>query len=391
MKREQHHMTPGYAAILLLLAVLWGCKDPYVSPYKSPVTGYLVVEGYISGNSVTQFTLSRSVPLPGDSTLPTENGATMQIQGSDNSSYSLTDTGGGVYSSIDTLNLNPQLEYRLSIQTSNGEKYLSDFVPYKITPAIDSVNWVENGDNSIQIYVNTHDPANNTHYYQWSWEQIFEYHSAEESDDYYDKDTTPAQVVPRPAALQVFRCWSGNSSTSIIIDNTLKLASDVVYEQPLNEIPPNSIESSVLYTMLVKQYALTANGYSFLSLMQNNTESLGSIFDSQPTQLSGNIHSLTTPSELVIGYVSAGTVQTQRLWIYRSQLRSTYYFTCPGPDTVIENDPKAIMGAYFYNVFTPEYYGTKADGQSGWFSNQTYCLVCTTEQGTNIKPTFWPN
>ena len=90
-----------------------GCKQPYVSPYKNPITGYLVVEGYISGNSITQFSLTRTIALPGDSTLPTVDGATVQVEGSDNSTYALTDTGHGSYISIDTLNLNPQLQYRL--------------------------------------------------------------------------------------------------------------------------------------------------------------------------------------------------------------------------------------------------------------------------------------
>ena len=182
----------AYIWLLLgLPVVFWRCKDPYISPYKSPATGYLVVEGYISGNTTTQFMLSRSIPLPGDSTLPTESGATVQILGSDNSSYPLTGMGNGVYSTIDTLKINPQLQYRLSIKTSNGAQYLSDLVPYKSTPPIDSINWIQNGDYSIQIYANTHDPANNTHYYLWNYDQTYEYHSAEDSYDYWDKDTTP--------------------------------------------------------------------------------------------------------------------------------------------------------------------------------------------------------
>jgi Domain of unknown function (DUF4249) len=378
-------MTLSYAAILLQ-AVLWGCKDPYVSPYKSPPTGYLVVEGYISGNSVTQFTLTRTIPLPGDSTLPTENGATVQIQGSDNSSYPLTGMGNGVYSTADTLALNPQLEYRLSIQTSSGEKYLSDFAPYKVTPSIDSVSWVLNNDYSVQLYVNTHDPANNTRYYQWSWDQTFEYHSSEESYVYYDMDTTPPQVVLRPPADQVYRCWSGSSSTTVLIDNTSQLSADVVYLQPINYIPPNNVQLSVLYSILVKQYALTADGYTFLSLMQKNTESLGSIFDAQPTQITGNIHCLTTPSELVIGYVSAGTVQAQRIWISRTQVLSSFSDTCPGPDTNIPNIALDLERAFKYGGLVPEYLGLQ-----GWVSNVAECVDCTTQGGTNVKPSFWPN
>jgi hypothetical protein len=77
---------------------------------------------------------------------------------------------------------------------------------------------------------------------------------------------------------------------------------------------------SVLYSIFVRQYALTEDGYNFLSLMQSNTESLGTIFDPQPSQLKGNIQCLTNPNEPVVGYVSAGTVQQQRIFISRNQL-----------------------------------------------------------------------
>src|ERR1700761_3028208 len=98
MTSSTYHIILSCAAILVLVPMLWGCKDPYVSPYKTPATGYLVIEGYISANTPSQFRLSRSIPLPGDSTLPAENSATVLIEGSDNSTYPLTAQGNGIYS-----------------------------------------------------------------------------------------------------------------------------------------------------------------------------------------------------------------------------------------------------------------------------------------------------
>jgi hypothetical protein len=379
-----------FCYLLFFITVLGSCTDPYVSPYKPLPTGYLVVEGYISGNTTTQFSLTRSIELPGDSTLPVEDGAQVQVEGNDNSAYVLKGLGNGVYSSVDTLQLLPTVQYRLRIQTTGGESYLSDFVPYKITPAIDSINYINNSDGT-EIYANTHDPSNNTRYYQWNYDQVYEYHSAEESFYYYDKDTVPPGIEPRPAADEVYRCWTSGSSTTIILNSTAKLAQDEVYLQPLKNIPVNDIQSSVLYSILVRQYALTADGYNFLSLMQKNSESLGSIFDAQPSQVPGNIHSLTHPSEQVIGYVSAGTVQHQRFFLSRYQANNKYFYSCPFPDTALSMSDSSIKVNFASGNYTPIEMVQLSTGISDWLANGTDCIVCTLHGGTNVKPSFWPN
>ncbi|HEV2478190.1 MAG TPA: DUF4249 domain-containing protein [Puia sp.] len=380
--------TTTIGITFIFLVIVWGCRDVYVSPYKSPPTGYLVVEGYISGNSVTQFTLTRTVPLPGDPTIPTVDGATVQVEGSDNSIYPLTDLGGGIYSSIDTLNLNPQLRYRLRIQTTN-DQYLSDLVPYKSTPPIDSINWVQDGTRQVRIYANTHNPADTTGYYRWDFTQIYEHDAGEDGVFYYDKDTVPKMVLARSPSMLTYRCWTTSSSTSIIIANTTKLSSDVIYEQPVKTIPPDDIQLSVLYTILVRQYAITADAYAFLNLMQQNTESLGSIFDAQPSQITGNIHSLTNAGEKIIGYVSAGTVQQQRIWIQRYQVLDAYSDPCPIKDTIIGNDSASLWNAFGQGPFSPLVQGPSCG--NCWLSNYKDCQDCREQGGVTQKPIIWPN
>jgi Domain of unknown function (DUF4249) len=375
--------------LCFLTLVLWRCKDPYISPYKSPQTGYLVVEGYISGNTTTQFTLSLTIPLPGDSTIPKEDGATVQVEGNDNTVYPLVGQGNGVYSSVDTLALNAQVQYRLRIGRSNGEQYLSSFAQYKVTPAFDSVSWVNTG-GTVQIYANSHDPSNNTRYYQWEYNQTWEYHSAEQSL-YMFVPGNPAQVTFRPDSLQIYTCWENGNSTSLLLGNTTKLAQDVVYEAPLVSIPPNNVELGILYTILVKQYALTADGYNFLSIMQKNTESLGSIFDLLPSGTVSNIQCLTNSKEQVIGWVSAGTVQQQRIWIARDQVPSNYSFECQKPDTVLPQDVKSITNNFGgYGLFTPIYFLPPPGQYVGWASNYSGCIDCRLQGGTTTKPSFWP-
>ena len=384
-------MTKRRIQILLcfLTLILWRCKDPYVSPYKSPQTGYLVVEGFISGNTATQFTLSQSIPLPGDSTIPKEDGATVQVEGNDNTTYPLKGQGNGVYSSVDTLALNPQVQYRLRIGRSNGEQYLSSFVPYKVTPAFDSVSWV-NTNGAVQIYANTHDPSNNTRYYQWEYDETWEYRSAEQSL-YMFMPGSPPKVVSRPDSLEIYTCWQNDNSTSLLLGNTTKLAQDLVYEAPLVLIPPDNVKLGILYTIIVKQSALTADGYNFLSIMQKNTESLGSIFDLLPSGTVSNIQCLTNSKEEVIGWVSAGTVQQQRIWISRDQVKSNYIFECQKLDTVLPEDSASIVKNFGgYGLFLPIFYDAPPGPKVGWQSNYSGCIDCRLQGGTTTKPSFWP-
>lgn len=361
-----------------------GCKDEYISPYKAPSTGYLVVEGYISGNTRTQFTLSRTIPLPGDSTPPPETGAKVQVEGSDNSIWPLPEGSPGAYS--DSFTLNPQLKYRLRIQTLEGETYLSDFVPFKITPPIDSISWT-NGPDGVVIYASTHDPANATRYYQWNWDQTYEYASGEYSEfEYYP---TANAVFIRPDSDQINHCWISATSTSILVSTSTKLANDVISLYPIKMIPPNDIQISILYSILVRQYALTEDGYNFLNLMQKNTESLGTIFDAQPSQITGNVHSLTHPTEQVIGWVSAGTVTNQRIYISRAQVLSSYVFSCELKDTLLPADTDLRKNFSFeYVPVTADYFGLTL---LGYYSNYETCVDCRKfNGGVNKKPYYWP-
>lgn len=369
---------------LVFCCWLCQCVQTYVSPYKSPSTGYLVVEGYISANTPTQYTLTRTIGLPGDSGIPAVTGASVQVEGSDNSVHPLPEQGNGVYGDT-TIPFNPAVQYRLRIGTANGESYLSDFVPVKISPQIDSVNWVYSENNGVNIYVNTHDPNNATRYYRWSYSQTWQYIMPERSYYVYNLDSNA--VIPRLPNQEVNRCWRNVASTDLLIDNTAKLSQDIVYAFPLVNIPNNTEQLSSLYSIQVTQYAMTEDAYNFLSQLVLNTESLGSIFDTQPTELTGNIHCLNNPAEQVIGYVSAGTVQQQRIFIAENQLPYwEYLIICRSPDIMLPNIPDSLKFFFYYNDYTPI-----APAFGSITANITACLDCTSLGGSNQKPSFWPN
>ena len=108
-------------AVILLVA---GCKEKYISPVPPVVTGFLVVEGVINnGEGETNIKLSRTVSL-NDNAVVKETGAFVRLQGTNNTSYILTENNEGIYS-IANLNLDTSFKYRLAVNTGNNQEYLS--------------------------------------------------------------------------------------------------------------------------------------------------------------------------------------------------------------------------------------------------------------------------
>ncbi len=385
-----NNMKKIYTFTLLLLAL--GCRDKYNAPVISPSTGYLVVEGNInSGNGTTTITLSRTTKL--DSfTIKYEQGAIVKVEGDDNSSYSLAETGAGQYTA--DLNLNPTVKYKVSITTSNGKQYVSDLAQVKTNPPIDSISWQQEHD-GVGIYINTHDPQNNTRYYQWEFVETWEFHSHYVTSLKYfvDNNTMPPSyaVVYRNGLhnpdSSLYVCYQSAPSSNIFIGSTAKLSNDVVY-LPLVFIPHADWKLSVLYSIEVKQHALTKEGYEFLERMKKNTETTGSVFDAQPSELNGNIHCITDPTEPVIGYINISPVYSKRIFISNSQLPDWgYEQSCFRMEIDNISDSIKLKGL----GLTPTY--PNKLGMFGailtFYVSSVECVDCTL-RGTNVKPSFWP-
>jgi hypothetical protein len=283
------------------------------------------------------------------------------------------------------LNLNPAIRYRIYIQTSNNKEYASDYVNLKTTPSIDSVTWTVEND-GIQIYVTTHDPENNTRYYRWNAEETWQYVSAFYSSYMYKNK----QMLGRYGDDLIFTCWQSDQTKEIYLGSSARLTNDVIYRQPITFTPVGSGKLMEKYSILVKQYALSQQGYEYWQILEKNTESTGSIFDAQPSELQGNIRCLTNPQEPVIGFVDASSVQQKRIFIVGRFLPfrtpNIGYEFCQ-LDTV-PNTPTDLEITFASNFFLP----INPIGSAGivaYTYSFKHCVDCREKGGTNIKPDFW--
>ena len=365
--------------------LLGNCKVPYDPPLKNGQTNFLVVGGFIDGAAPTVIKLSRTRMVSNNDTatqIP-ELFATVLIEDDQNNSYQLGASGDGTYSSFNTLNLNPANKFRVRIITAGGKEYVSDFVAYKVSPEIDKIGW-KLKDDGLQVFLNTHDANDATKYYRWEYNETWEFHTTYPTGLIY----LPASNTVVPRNDQVYTCWQSNNFSSILIGSSAKLQHDVIEQAPLLYIPPHSQKTSVLYSILVKQYALDVEGYNYWEAMRNNTEKIGSIFDPQPNQTVGNVHAVSDAAELVVGYIGAGSTVETRHFIKNSEMPQGWNLSSGCETIEVPNIPDSLS-FYFTGGYMPISENLTPSNSILYTSALSECVDCTLH-GTNIKPDFWP-
>jgi hypothetical protein len=379
-------------AVSILAIVITGCKKPYNPVIVASNTNYLVVEGVInSGQDSTIIHLSRTLNISDTTKVNPESGAQVTVESDQNTIYPIQEISKGVYASP-SLNLDAAHKYHLHIKTTDGKEYLSDPEAVKPTPPIDSVGFSVQG-SGIQLYVNTHDPNNSTHYYRWDYTETWNFHAKYETS----LITDGTKLNLRTPAQEIFTCFGNQGSSTILLGSSAKLAQDVIYQSPLTQVASTSEKLETKYSILVKQYALTTDAYNFYTNLKKNTEQLGSIFAAQPSELAGNIHCVTNPAETVVGYITVTNVQQKRIFISNNQLpdawQPVYPYQCE-LDTLLfshqggQNDVALFLIPLGSTEYAIGGVSDKFGNLLGYLSADSECADCTI-RGTNVQPPFW--
>lgn len=366
--------------IIFFIAVVFGCVEPYNPPAIDQVVDLLVVDGFINASENTAHVrLSKATPLAETGAGTPEQFANVMIEDDQGNSFPLNEIQPGDYT-LSNAPFSFLRKYRVVIISQNSKNYYSDFIELTHTPAIDSVNWKPGFQHhGIDIYVNTHDDANKTHYYQWTFGETWEYTST------YPAAFRIENGVVLPLEESVYHCWSSETSTEILIGSTVQLSADVIREFRLLSIPVPSLRLSYRYSMLVQQRALSKEAYDFYLQLKKSTESLGGLFDPMPSRVLGNLHS-DNADEPVLGYFSGGEITEKRIFITLSDLPPDLVqlprYNCP-----VDSIPVAEIGNTA-NILLINSYGEREILGYTTAANRN-CMDCRNEGGTITKPDFW--
>ncbi len=362
------------------------CVAPYEPPIIENGVSILVVDGSLNTAGESVIRLTRTQNISDAKTAPVELKASVSFISDDGSAYALTEVGNGNYS-LPAQVFDITKQYRLNIRTADQKEYASEFVPVTKSPAIDSVTWKVTSDKGVQIYVSTHDAESTTRFFRWSFDETWKYTAA------YNSNFEWSNGEPILRKENIYVCYRTAASGKIVIGNTEGLSEDIISEHPLQYLDQRNEKIRYKYSVLVKQYALSKNAYDYWLQLQKNTESLGTLFDPQPSQLTGNITCISDPTESVLGYFVAGSTSEKRIFISSDNLpRARTYITAfdgCSADTLQVRDIPRLRPKELSNIYLLDPLPSGPGPILRYSTTTAACADCRAAGGSVTKPNFW--
>jgi hypothetical protein len=365
--------------IILLLTVIYAasCVSQF-TPDISTQEKYLTVHGLITDEFRRyEIKLTLSKPLDETSAEVPARGAAVTVSDNDGNIYLFTETSPGIYRSDSTLFKGiPCMTYKLMIQ-HDGKQYESSPCLLTAAPPIDTVtheiydreiNASGETEKVVRVALSSHDPASETHYFRWTFEETWELHLPFNQLTYFTSV-----------------CWNSEKSHSILIANTEALSEDRVTDFTLTVFNNSTDRGQYKYSMLVHQHSINRQEYEFWDKVKKISENTGGLYDVIPASVQGNVQCTSDPSELVLGYFSVSGVSSRRIFIRSPLVVPDLYSGKCVEDIIPKNPSLPGLGreVWVLNEITSE------AGSVMWeITRNISCTDCA-YIASNIKPDYW--
>lgn len=392
--------------VLIYFSIL-SCTEPYALQTET-FEDILVVEASITNELKTQeIKLTRTYQLEQFNPL-IETKAKIYVKDNLGNQYNFEEINGKYLSTVPfqaVLNSN----YTLHIATADGGVYVSNNQKLTTATSIESINAnvaSKNGENGVQISINSKDLTNTSKYYRYTYEETA-------------KVTVPkwnafdAVLSPNGPFIQgiyknittVLRigesktCYTTKNSSDLILTNTLNNIEDKVTNFPVRFISDQDYTIAERYSIKIMQYVQNQESFKFYNTLLKLSSSGSLLSQFQPGLLVGNIKSQLNPNEKVIGFFEVSSVSEKRLFfnfsdIFGNQPKPSYFNECTLQEYESDDfksfqlDGDPAEGIQLRSIIASRqqlYYNNDANI---FYMVNPVCGDCRTFS-SNIKPTFW--
>jgi hypothetical protein len=326
--------------LMLILITIIGCVKTITFDIESDSEPSIVIIGEIT-TAPGPYTIEIYQTVPFFD--PASSISTTKVNDADVTLYDLTtgrfekliNTSPGIYST-DINGIRGEIGHRYFIGINAfGKNYQS--LPAEITtvPELDSIayeltfNQQINSQNEItevptvDITISFNDPLEESNFLLWKWSGTSEVKTFPELYINYQDGTPTIEPLPCSEGINCFccTCWVDHP-----IRNTFSVYNDVytngnyVQNFPVISIPANATYFDQEMKVVINQYSLDNEAYSFWKGIISNIEDQSTLFATPAVTQMGNIMNINDPDEIVLGYFFASDVTSREIKIEASQL-----------------------------------------------------------------------
>ncbi len=233
--------------------------------------------------------------------------------------------------------------YKLEFEKANGEKFASSLekmLPVsKINRVFDTFNSTGIKDkladggqiSSNDIFIDFDDPSKEKNFYRWKWKS-FEIQNICETckqGRYFRSQSNlgPSGECKTDTDLEannVFDYLCDSFCWDIFLSNKLDIFSDIYTDglaQKNKLVAQIPLYQSNPCLVVIEQYSLNANAYRYLKLLNDQSVNTGTLADTPPAPIKGNMSNLSNPTQLILGYFTASGIEEVRYMMSRKNSR----------------------------------------------------------------------
>ena len=319
-----------YIIFLSLFSILNSCIEEFNAATVESEDAIVIEASITNEFKFQRILISRTHKLEEDEPI-SESGAAVKVITSSNTEYTFHETEPGIYLSDVQFNALPNISYQLSVTTNNGREYASQSIELTSSSStIENVYAVretnEDGVDGIGIYIDSFDPANNSKYYGYEFEETYQIIAPFWMPDEFliipSTATTPTILTTTPRTQEERECYTTINSFGKVLTDTNLLSEDRVSKFLVKFFPSDDIRLNSRYSILIKQYTQSIEAYNHLETLNDLSSSESLLSQNQPGFLAGNIFSMNNPNEKILGFFEVSSVTEERLFINRSDFFS---------------------------------------------------------------------
>ena len=310
---------------MVLGLIMSACVEP-ISFETEPTGGQLIVNGTLTNTSGPCEVSLKITDQSEDFPVPLSN-AQIALVSDDGQQEPFYEQAAGSYRTKSIIQAQPGDTYHLVITLSDGKTYRSqpetmpenigtDTAYYEVVrEEVVSGRGILFKDRLLKAYVDSQVPPSDVSLYlKWDVETVY----------------SVTTVIKSPLGDQIIECFFyeyPNAQEILLFDRPSSASPNKLQRQL---VATREIDYSFLerHYFNVIQSSITRQAHTYWSQVGELSNRTGSIFDTPPGTIQGNIYNVNDEKELVLGYFGASLVDTARFFLNRRNVRFNIGSTC---------------------------------------------------------------